>query len=99
MMAKVAEEIVSEPTETKRAESILAVRSLVRNFVPVFAESRCRIAELAVFGHVAMGAQSHKVPQSVITLLTPSHLVVDLQILERAAASTPPPVPLQYPLY
>ena len=46
---------------------------------------------------VAMGAQRREISQCVIPLLASLDLVVDLEILQRAALLTSPPVSVQDP--
>jgi hypothetical protein len=49
--------------------------------------------------HVALGTQTHKISQRVISLLAPLDLVMDLEILQSAALLTSPAVSLQNPLH
>jgi len=58
-----------------------------------------RIEKLPVLAQMVVRAKRHKVLERIITLLAPLGVVVDLQILERPAPLTSPPVPLQHPLH
>ena len=57
------------------------------------------VAQLPMLFYVAVGTQSHEILERVISLLASLDLVVDLQILQRAALPAPPAVPLQHPLH
>ena len=52
-----------------------------------------------MLGHVTVSAEGHKVRERIVTLLAPLGFVVDLEILQRAASLTPPPVTVQHPLH
>jgi hypothetical protein len=51
-----------------------------------------------MFSHVAVGAKGHQVIERVVAQLAPLDLVVDLQVLQRAALLTSPAVGLQHPV-
>jgi len=51
-----------------------------------------------VLFQVALGAEGDEIPQRVTSLLAPLDLGVDLEIFERTALLTSPPVSLQPPL-
>ena len=58
-----------------------------------------RIVKLPMLLHVAVGTQAHKILKRVISLLAPLDLVMDLEILQRAALLTSPSVSLQHTLH
>ena len=55
-------------------------------------------AQLPVLLQVAVSTEGHKVPEGVVALLAFFDLVVDLQILQRAALLTSPVTSLQHAL-
>jgi hypothetical protein len=48
-----------------------------------------------MLSHVAIGTKSHEIHKRVTSLLASFDLVVDLEVLQRAALLTSPPVSLQ----
>jgi len=57
------------------------------------------VAQLAMFGYVAVGTESHEVVERIVPLVAAKGLVMNLKILERAALLASPAVPLQYALH
>ena len=57
------------------------------------------IEKLPVLAQMAVRAKRHKVLERIITPLAPIDLVVDLEVPERPALLTSPPVALQHPLH
>jgi hypothetical protein len=54
------------------------------------------VEKLTVFGHVAIRAKRYEIPERVIPLRAPLDPVVHLEIFQRAALLTSPPVSLQH---
>ena len=50
--------------------------------------------KVSVFAHVAVSTEDHKVTEGVVAQLASLDLVIDLQILQRAALLTSPPISL-----
>jgi hypothetical protein len=43
--------------------------------------------------HVAVGAEDHEVREGIVTPLAPANLMMDLEVFERSARLTLPPIP------